>query len=99
MFETEAELYELQGLLDRSLAGATEHLRAIIKDDRSLRATEVVGLLTGMCTVTLATVTAAGEPRVSAVDGHLLHARWVFSTSLTSAKARQIHRQPAVSSS
>jgi hypothetical protein len=99
MFETEAELRELQGLLERSHAGATKHLRGIINDDRSLRASEVTGLLTGMRTLNLATVTSGGEPRISAVDGHLLHAQWIFSTSITSAKARQLHRQPAVSAS
>jgi hypothetical protein len=99
MFETEAEMLDLQELLDRSHAGATQHLRAIINDNRTLRATEVVGLLTGMRTLNLATVTAGGEPRISAVDGHLLHAQWIFSTSVSSAKARQIHRQPAVSAS
>lgn len=99
MFESEAELRDLQGLLDRSHAGATDHLRGIINDDRTLRATEVVGLLGGMRTLNLATVTAHGEPRISAVDGHLLHARWIFSTSVSSAKARQIRRQPAVSAS
>jgi hypothetical protein len=99
MFETEAELRDLQELLDGSHARSTEHLRRIITDERSLRASEVVGLLTGMRTLNLATVTAHGEPRVSAVDGHLLHAQWIFSTSLTSAKARQIRRQPAVSAS
>ena len=99
MFETEAEMRDLQGLLDGSHARATGHLRGIITDDRTLRATEVVGLLTGMRTLNLATVTAHGEPRISAVDGHLLHAQWIFSTSLSSAKAQQIRRQPAVSAS
>ncbi len=99
MFETTAELGDLQALLDRSHAGATGHLRGIINDQRTLRATEVVGLLTGMCTLNLATVTAAGEPRISAVDGHLLHAEWIFSTSLTSAKARHLLARPAVSAS
>jgi pyridoxine/pyridoxamine 5'-phosphate oxidase len=50
-------------------------------------------------TLNLATVTAGGEPRISAVDGHFLHARWVFSTSVTSAKARHILARPAVSAS
>jgi pyridoxine/pyridoxamine 5'-phosphate oxidase len=99
MFETEAEMRGLQGLLDRSHERATEHLRGIINADRTLRATEVAGLLTGMRTLNLATVTLRGEPRISAVDGHLLHAQWIFSTSVTSAKARQVHRQPAVSAS
>lgn len=99
MFEIEAEVRALQGLMDRSHAGATQHLRGIITDSRSLRASEVVGLLTGMRTLNLATVTALGEPRISAVDGHLLHAQWIFSTSGSSAKARQLERRPAVSAS
>lgn len=99
MFETETEIHDLQRLLDISHTRATEHLRGIINDSRTLRASEVIGLLTGMRTLNLATVTAQGEPRISAVDGHLLHAQWIFSTSVTSAKARQIHRQPAVSAS
>jgi len=99
MFETEAETRDLQELLDRSHAGATEHLRGIVNAGRTLRATEVVGLLTGMRTLSLATVTARGEPRISAVDGHFLRAQWVFSTSVSSAKARQLRRQAAVSAS
>lgn len=99
MLETAAELSELQATLDASRAQATDHLRGIINERRTLRATEVVGLLTGMRTLSVATVTSNGEPRISAVDGHLLHARWVFSTSVTSAKARHIRRRPAVSAS
>ena len=99
MFETPAELTELRSLLDASHDGATEHLRGIINDQRTLRATEVAGLMSGMRTLSLATVTARGEPRISAVDGHFLHACWVFSTSLTSAKARQLRARPVVSAS
>jgi hypothetical protein len=47
----------------------------------------------------LATVTARGEPRVSAVDGHLLHGRWYFTTAAESPKARQLAARPAVSAS
>jgi hypothetical protein len=97
MFETEAEIRAMQQILDRSHRRATDHLRSIINDDRSLRASEILGLLTGMRVLSVATVTTKGEPRVSAVDGHLLHATWVFGTSLSSAKARQLHRQPAAS--
>jgi hypothetical protein len=97
MFETAEDLACLQDLLDESHARATEHLRGIITDARTLRASEVAALLTGMCTLSLATVTAAGEPRISAVDGHFLHAHWVFSTSATSAKAGHLRARPAVS--
>jgi len=90
MFETTDELDDLQRLLDSSHAGASDHLRGIIGDDRTLRATEVVGLLTGMRTVAAATVTRTGEPRVSALDGHFLHGRWTISTSATSPKGRHL---------
>lgn len=98
MFETEAELDELDTLLDRSLAAATAHLRSIIQPgERTLTARQLAQVLSGMCVLTLATVTAKGEPRVSAVDGHFLHGRWIFSTERSSAKARHLQRRPAAS--
>ena len=97
MFETPEEVARLQALLDASHARATEHLRGIIHDDRTLSATHIAGLLTGMKVITAATVTAAGEPRISAMDGHFLHASWSFSTSGTAAKARHMHVRPDVS--
>lgn len=50
-----------------------------------------------MRTLAVATLTAAGEPRISAVDGHLLPGRFVFTTSGSAAKARQLRACPAVS--
>ena len=41
------------------------------------------------------TVTARGEPRICALDGHFLHATWSFSTSETVAKARHLRDRPA----
>jgi general stress protein 26 len=97
MLETPDDLTRLQDLLDASRARATEHLRSIISDERTLDATQVAGLLTGMKVLSVATVTARGEPRISAMDGHFLHGAWTFSTSRTSAKARHLARRPAVS--
>jgi hypothetical protein len=98
MKETEAELNELQELLDASLARSTEHLRAIIKpDERTLTARQLAGVITGMCTLAISTVTARGEPRISGIDGHFLHGRWIFGTDRTAAKARHLAARPAVS--
>lgn len=97
MRETSAELEALQRLLDRSRAGATGHLRSIIDDRRALSAADVTALLTGMKVAALATVTAHGEPRISAVDGHFLHGTWTWSTSGAAAKARHLETRPAVS--
>jgi general stress protein 26 len=97
VLETEAELDALQQLLERSRSGATEHLRGIINDRRALTARDIAGLLANMKVISLATVTARGEPRISAVDGHFLHGTWTWSTSGSSAKARHLEARPAVS--
>src|SRR5262249_31753029 len=98
MHETEAELRALDALLDRSLAGATAHLRAIIRPgERTLTARELTKVLSGMCVLALSTVTAKGEPRVSAVDGHFLHGCSVFSTGRSAAKAGHLQARPAAS--
>jgi general stress protein 26 len=97
MLETPDDLDRLQSLLQASHARSTEHLRGIIDAERTLTAQQVVGLLTGMKVISVATVTAGGEPRISAMDGHFLHGTWTFSTSRTAAKARHLAARPAVS--
>lgn len=97
MYETPEEIAALQELLDRSIAGSTDHLRAIIHGRRVLSAEDLVALLTGMKVLSVATVTSSGEPRISALDGHFLHATWSFSTSGTAMKARHMRARPAVS--
>jgi hypothetical protein len=97
MLETPDEIATLQQLLDASRASATAHLRNIIDDDRALTARDLVALLTGMRVLSVATVTSGGEPRISALDGHFLHATWTFSTDGSSAKARHMRARPAVS--
>ncbi|TWH24885.1 pyridoxamine 5'-phosphate oxidase family protein [Rhodococcus rhodochrous] len=97
MHETPAELAELQVLLDTSLSRSTSHLRSIVDASRTLTAEQLVQVLTGMCVLSLATVTAGGEPRISAVDGHFLHGKWYFGTARNAAKARHLAARPAVS--
>jgi len=97
VYETDAEMAGLQELLDRSHAAATDHLRAIMHDDRVLTAADLVALLTGMRVLSVATVTAGGEPRISALDGHFMHGTWSFSTSGTAAKARHLAARPQTS--
>jgi general stress protein 26 len=97
MLESSDDLAALQTLLDASHARSTEHLRGIINDDRTLTAAQVAALLTGMKVISVATVTAHGEPRISAMDGHFLHGTWTFSTSRSAAKARHLAARPGVS--
>ena len=97
MLETPDEVAALQTLLDESHARSTGHLRGIINDERTLSADQLTALLTGMKVLSVATVTATGEPRISALDGHFLHGTWTFSTDGSSAKARHLEKRPAVS--
>ncbi|MEU6644596.1 pyridoxamine 5'-phosphate oxidase family protein [Saccharomonospora sp. NPDC046836] len=97
MRETPEDLTELQALLDASLSSSTQHLRSIINSESTLTAEQLAGVLTGMCTLALSTVTAKGEPRISGVDGHFLHGKWHFGTARGAAKARHLAARPAVS--
>lgn len=96
MRETPEELAQLQALLDASLARSTGHLRSIVVG-RTVTAEQLTKILTGMCTLALATVTAKGEPRISGVDGHFLHGKWHFGTARSAAKARHLAARPAAS--
>jgi hypothetical protein len=97
MYEDEQDLDELQALLDRSLAGASEHLRSIVTEGRTPSAQVLAEKLTGMNTLALSTVSAQGRPRISGVDGHFLRGRWVFTTSGTAVKARDMRKRASIS--
>lgn len=99
MYETPEDLTWLQALLDRSRAGASEHLRGIISEKWAVPASTLVQRLTGMRVLSVSTVSAGGRPRISGVDGHFLRAHWVFSTSGTSVKAADLRERPQVSAS
>lgn len=99
MNETAAELAALQDLLDRSFAAASEHLKSIMEPDRRLTAERIIADVPSPAVLNVATVTARGEPRISAVDGHFLHGHWYFTTAGDSPKARHIAARPAVSAS
>jgi pyridoxine/pyridoxamine 5'-phosphate oxidase len=99
MRETAEELATLQRLLDDSFASASEHLTSIMTAPRRLTAAALVEQLPSPAVLNLATVTARGEPRISAVDGHFIHGRWYFTTDASSPKARQLVARPATSAS
>src|SRR5690625_7674926 len=48
-------------------------------------------------TTVLPYTTLFRSPRISAVDGHLLHGAWTFGTDGASIKARHLATRPAVS--
>lgn len=97
MRETVAETKSLQELLDRSIGASGTHLTGIIGTERRLNARQLITELQGMKVLVLATVSAAGEPRTSCVDGHFLHGTWLFSTDESAYKARHLKARPALS--
>src|SRR5947207_12666945 len=97
MYETEVDLGRLQELIDASFARSSEHLLSIMTPPRRITARRLTADLTGIAVLNVATVTARGEPRISALDGHFLHGRWYATTSGTSPKVRQLRSRPGIS--
>jgi len=90
MYETEAEMEELQGLLDASMDRAGTHLRSIFSDDKRLSARQVSRCLQGVGQVAAATVNSKGEPRVAPIDAAFFHGRFFMSTEALSLRARHL---------
>jgi nitroimidazol reductase NimA-like FMN-containing flavoprotein (pyridoxamine 5'-phosphate oxidase superfamily) len=97
--ETRADLVALQETLDRSYDAAGAHMRSIITPERRLTAEQLSERLTGMCLLSLATVTADGRPIVGPVDGIFLRGAFHFGSSPDSLRFRHIRARPQVSAS
>ncbi len=97
MHETEADLANLQQMLDASHRAAGEHLRSIFLDDRRLDAAGLTALLPGVQILSLATVTADGRPLVGPVDGLFYRGHFYFGSSPDSVRFRHIRARPHVS--
>jgi hypothetical protein len=95
--ETPEDIRELQALLDRSRERAGPHLRSIYRPENAIAASQLVSLFRGKKQVALATVTAAGEPRVAPVDALLLRGRVYFGTHISASRIRHLRRHPAIS--
>lgn len=99
MYEQLEDIERLQSLLDSSYARSGEHLRTIFIPKKRLTAVELIDLLKGVQILNLATVTAAGEPRVAPVDGIFYRGDFWFGSSSESVRFRHIRRRPQVSGS
>jgi hypothetical protein len=97
VFETEAELRELQAMLDAHLARANPHMTNIVTPERRLSARQVTTYLQGTRHVAFATVTSKGEPRVSPLDALFIHGRFTLSTARGATKMAHLRRNPACS--
>jgi uncharacterized pyridoxamine 5'-phosphate oxidase family protein len=97
MHETEADLAELQELLDRSYASAGAHLLRIHTPEHRLTAAQVAERLPGMSLLALATTTRNGRPIVGPVDGIFYRGAFHFGSSPDSVRFRHIAERPEVS--
>lgn len=93
------QLAQLQELMDRSFDQSSEHLKSIMTAERRISAERLVPLLPCPAVLNVATVTAGGQPRISAVDGHFLRGHWYWTTAANSPKAVQLTARPAISAS
>ncbi len=97
MRETDADIAQLQQLMDATVADVNPHMAAIVTPERRLSARQVVRHLQGIRHVALATVNARGEPRVSPLDTLFIHGRFTLSTGGGAARLRHLRRNPACS--
>src|ERR1700685_147145 len=81
MHEQPEDLEALQALLDRSYARAGGHLLSIHEPERRLDALGVCERLTGMCLLSLATVTSDCRPIVGPVDGIFYRGAFYFGSA------------------
>jgi nitroimidazol reductase NimA-like FMN-containing flavoprotein (pyridoxamine 5'-phosphate oxidase superfamily) len=95
--ETPEDLTALQALIDSSYAAAGPHLLSIHEPERRLSAEQVSALLTGMCLLTLATVTRDCRPIAGPVDGIFFRGAFHFGSADNSVRFRHIRARPQVS--
>jgi nitroimidazol reductase NimA-like FMN-containing flavoprotein (pyridoxamine 5'-phosphate oxidase superfamily) len=95
--ETPEDIQVLQELIDRSYAGAGEHLLRIHEPERRLSAEQVSEKLTGMVLLSLATVTRDCRPIVGPVDGIFYRGSFHFGSAPDSVRFRHIAKRPQVS--
>jgi nitroimidazol reductase NimA-like FMN-containing flavoprotein (pyridoxamine 5'-phosphate oxidase superfamily) len=97
MQESAEDLAELQALIDRSYAGAGDHLLRIHDPERRLTAEQVAERLNGMVLLALATVSSDGRPFVGPVDGIFYRGSFHFGSAPDSLRFRHIRARPQVS--
>jgi nitroimidazol reductase NimA-like FMN-containing flavoprotein (pyridoxamine 5'-phosphate oxidase superfamily) len=95
--ETPEDIQVLQELIDRSYAGAGEHLLRIHDPERRLSGEQVSEKLTGMVLLSLATVTRDCRPIVGPVDGIFYRGSFHFGSAPDSVRFRHIAKRPQVS--
>jgi pyridoxamine 5'-phosphate oxidase-like protein len=95
MFESEAELSELQELLDSSLARAGKRLLTAWDVGKRLDARQLAGF-SGVRLVAVASVNSKGEPRVAPRPAAFLHGKFYLAANTKSTTVHRLWITPSV---
>ncbi len=95
MFETEAELAELQRLLDESYERTRERMLVAYSADQRLSAEQLAGFK-GVKLVAVASVNKKGEPRVAPRSAAFLHGKFYLAANTKSTLVRRLWVNPKV---
>lgn len=98
MRETPNDLQQLQNLLDSSIEQAGPFLRSSFEmPEHSLSARQITNHLEGLPTISMASVTAAGEPRVAPIGAIFYRGSFYAPTVRNAARVRHYESRPALS--
>jgi Pyridoxamine 5'-phosphate oxidase len=95
VFETKAELVELQRLLDASFERSGEQLRSVFNVSHRLTAGQLSGFQ-GVRLVAIATVNSSGEPRAAPRSAAFIHGKFFLAANTESVMVRRLSNKPAL---
>ncbi len=98
MKETHHDIQDLQTLLTNSMEQAGDFLRSSFEmPDKSLSAQQVISYFCDVKTVSVATVTQKGAPRVAPTAAVFYRGRFYIPTVANAARTKMLTNNPAVS--
>jgi general stress protein 26 len=97
LYETEAELSELETLVEKSRSRSGDHLSSLFGQGEWLSGKQVAHRLQGIGNVALATVNSRLEPRVAPMEAVLFHGKFYIALQSDSTRVRQLTKTPAAS--
>ncbi len=96
--ENEEDLKYLQSILHSSIENAGKYLvREFQMPDHSLSAKDMIILFQNQKTISVATVTAKGEPRVSPTGVHFYKSYFYIPSVKRTAKVQHLKKRPGIS--
>lgn len=95
MFETKAELAELQRLLDESFERAENIRYSGFNESHRLSASQLAGFQ-GVRLVAVATVNSRGEPRAAPRSAAFLHGKFYLAANSKSTMVERLKRHPSL---